>query len=75
MAVKFDFSELLGRIIARYGNRRKFAQAIGLSDAQLSDRLRNKISFKPDEIILICTPEILDIPDMQIGRYFFTPKV
>ena len=75
MAVIFDFSELIGRIIARYGNRGNFARAIGLSEAQLSDRLRNKTAFKPDEIILICTPKILDIPDTQIGRYFFTPKV
>lgn len=75
MDVIFDFSELCGRIIARYGSYAKFAEAIGMSRAQLSERLGNKRPFKPDEIYLICSPEVLDIAPEYIGRYFLTPKV
>ena len=75
MEVIFDFSELCGRIIARYGTYARFASAIGMSRSQLSERLRSKRPFKPDEIILICSPEILDIAPASIGRYFLTPKV
>lgn len=75
MDLIFDFSELCGRIIARYGNYAKFADAIGMSRAQLSERLNNKRPFKPEEIVFICSPDILNIPDTEIGSYFFTPKV
>ena len=75
MDVIFDFSELCGRIIARYGNYAKFAEAIDMSRAQLSERLKNKRPFKPDEIYLICSPKVLDIAPTEIGRYFLTPKV
>lgn len=75
MPVKFDFSELRGRIIARYGNYATFAQAVGMSKSQLSERLNNVRPFKPDEICTICDPLVLCIPDNEIGKYFFTPKV
>lgn len=71
--VLFDFSELRGRIVARFGSCEAFAKAIDLSKAQLSDRLNNKVPFKPSEIPLIC--KLLDIAKEEIGRYFFTPKV
>lgn len=69
----FDFSELRGRIISKYGNYALFAEAMGLSRAQLSDRLNNKVNFKPDDIVLAC--DLLGIPAEDIGKYFFTPKV
>lgn len=75
MPVKFDFSELRGRIVARYGTYASFAQAIGLSRAQLSERLNNIRPFKPDEICAICDATVLDIRSGEIGYYFFTPKV
>ena len=75
MPIVFDFNELRGRIVARYGNYAEFAAAIGLSRAQLSERLRNKRHFKPDEIHAISSSEVLDIPTTEIGKYFFTPKV
>ena len=73
MPIVFDFSELKGRIISKYGNYAPFAEAMGLSRAQLSDRLNNHVKFKPDDIMLAC--DLLDIPAEEIGRYFFTPKV
>lgn len=75
MPVIFDFSELRGRIITRFGNYANFAHTVHLSRAQVSERLRNKRPFKPDEIYEICAPEVLDIPTAEIGKYFFTLKV
>lgn len=69
----FDFSELRGRIIAKYGTCNAFAEAIGMSRSQLSDRLNGKINFQLNEIYTIC--DLLDIPATEIGRYFLTPKV
>lgn len=73
MSIVFDFSELKGRIITRYQRYALFAEAIGLSRAQLSERLSGKVNFKPDEIHLACG--LLGIPAEEIGVYFFTPKV
>lgn len=75
MGIVFDFRELKGRIIARYGNCGNFAKAINMSRSQISDRLNNKIQFRPEEIYIICAPDVLDIPEAEIGRYFLTPKV
>ena len=75
MGLKFDLSELKGRIVSRCGDYASFAKTVGLSRAQLSERLSGKRYFKPDEIYRICDPAILDIPGDEIGRYFFTPKV
>ena len=71
----FDFSELRGRIITRFGNYATFAEAIGLSRAQVSERLNGIRAWKPEEIPIICDPQVLDIPPHEIGKYFFTPKV
>lgn len=73
--IEFDFSELRGRIVTRYGNCTNFCRAINMGRAQLSGRLNNKIKFSPEEIDIICAPEILDIRQSEIGRVFFTRKV
>ena len=44
----FDFSDLSGRIIARYGTRRAFAAAAGFSESALSARLNNQLPFRPE---------------------------
>jgi len=75
MKVLFDFSRLRGRIIEKFGSCEAFGAAVGLSKAQVSDRLNNKVAFKPEEIPLICSAEILDIKQEDIGAYFFTLKV
>lgn len=71
----FDFSKLRGRIIEKYGRYDALAAAAGMSQAQLSDRLNNKVSFKPDEVYLLASKDVLDIPSAEISRYFLTPKV
>lgn len=71
----FDFSELRGRMIAKFGTCTACAKAIGMSRSQMSDRLGGKINFQLEEIYALCTPGVLDIPAEEIGRYFLTPKV
>lgn len=68
----FDFSELLGLIIAKYGSRAAFAKAMGMKETVLSGRLLNKTNFTPDEILQAC--ELLGIPLTDIHRFFYTLK-
>lgn len=68
----FDFSELLGRIISKYGTRKAFAKAMGMKDNVLGGRLQGKTNFTPDETLLAC--ELLDIPLNEIPRFFYTLK-
>lgn len=75
MRVEFDFSALRGRIIEKYGTLAAFAKAINMGRASISQKLGNVAAFKPDEILLICSPAILDIGPDEIGRFFYTPKV
>lgn len=65
----FDFSDLRGRIIARYKTQAAFAAAMGLAESALSARLCNSIMFKADEIKRAA--ELLEIPDAEINHYFF----
>lgn len=65
----FDYSELSGRIVARYGTQYNFAFAIGLSERSLSLKLNNKVPWKNTEIMKAV--ELLDIKPEDIPHYFF----
>lgn len=69
---EFDFSELLGRIVAKYGSRAAFAKAMGMKETVLSGRLLCKTYFTPDETLKAC--ELLGIPLNEIPRFFYTRK-
>lgn len=71
--MEFDFRELTGQIVAKYGSRAAFAEELGISKGTLSNKLNNKSTFSPTEIRLSC--ELLSIEPESIGAYFFTPKV
>ena len=71
----FDFSELRGLMIAKFGTCAACAAAVGMSRSQMSDRLTGKRNFQLEEIYALCDPSVLDIQDTDIGRYFLTPKV
>lgn len=68
----FDFSELLGRIIAKYGSRAAFAKAMGMKETVLSGRLSCKTYFSPEEVLQAC--ELLGIPLDDIPHFFYTLK-
>ena len=68
----FDFSKLRGRIKEQFGSEKAFAEKIGMAQGRLSARLNNKIHFDGEEIALAA--QLLNIPDEEIGTYFFKPK-
>ncbi len=71
--MSFDYSELRGRIKARYQTQDKFALKLGISSASLSDKLNGKSDFSHNEIIKSC--KLLEIPTKAIPLYFFTERV
>ena len=71
----FDYRKLIGRIIEKFGTRKAFAEAVGISENSMSQKLSNKMAITTDDIILWCAPNFLDIPCGQIGVYFFTLQV
>lgn len=71
----FDYRKLTGRIIEKFGTRKAFAEAIGISENSMSQKLSNKMAITTDDIKLWCQPEFLDIHCDDIGAYFFTLKV
>lgn len=46
----YDYSKLKGKIVEVYGTQGKFAEALGITDTSLSNKLRNTNYFKQDEI-------------------------
>jgi len=65
----FDYSELSGRIVAKYGTQYNFAIAIGLSERSLSLKLNNKVPWKNTEIMKAV--DLLEINPNEIPQYFF----
>lgn len=71
----FDFNKLRGRIIEKYGSYVFFAEAAGISKATLSGKLSNKVRITSDEMVAWSSPDMLDIPPVEIPIYFLTKKV
>ena len=69
----FSYASLLELIKDRYETQAQFAAAIGLSERSLSRKLNNKQGWKQQEICKAC--QLLEIEDIDIPKYFFTPKV
>lgn len=67
----FNFSKLTGRIVEKYGSRRAFAEAYGVSENTISKKLNGKIAFTHDDVIKMSSAEFLDIPANEIHLYFF----
>lgn len=67
--MSYNYSKLIGLIIEKFGDRGKFASAIGMSSTSLSHKLNNKSPLKQSDIERMS--ETLDIPPEKIGVYFF----
>lgn len=68
----YDYSKLLGRIKEKSNSGAVFSVQMGIAERTLSQKLNNKADFKQREIEKAC--RILDIPDSEIGAYFFNKK-
>ena len=63
-----DYSKLKGRIVEKYGSVTKFAVAMGMSDATMSQRLNGTSPWKVPEMKRAA--ELLDIKRREIVIYF-----
>ena len=71
--MQYDYSKLIGEIIAKYKSKLQFADIIGVTYPTLLAKLQSKGSFTQREIEL-CV-EKLGIERKDISAYFFTLKV
>ena len=72
---KYDYSELRGRIIARFGSQRAFAEAYGISEIAMSKKLNGGIGITTDDIDRMSSDEYLCIRPEDYHIYFFKKKV
>ena len=72
MSVQYDYSKLTGRIVEKFGTRKEFAKAVGLTPETISMRLSGKRDFSRDEIFHIA--KLLEIPYNELEPYFFCVK-
>jgi transcriptional regulator with XRE-family HTH domain len=68
--MKYNYSKLLGRLKERNLTQEKLAKIIGKNNGTINAKFNNKFAFTADEIDCIC--EVLEIPNNEIGTYFFT---
>lgn len=69
----YQYDDLIGRIITKFGSRKAFAKAMHISAESLSMKLNGKRFFDQREICRAC--ELLEIAEADIPKYFFTLKV
>lgn len=73
MAEKFDYDLLLKRMEEYRYSQSKLSQAMPISRTSMSSKINNHIAFTQWEIRRICN--LLEIPDEDVGKYFFTKDV
>lgn len=73
--MEINYNKLIGRIIEKFGTRRAFAEACGLSENTISRKLSGKMAITTNDIKKWCSEEYLDIATDEIPEYFFTYKV
>ncbi len=66
----FNYSKLLGKMKEHHLTQAQLADAIGISKCTLNAKLNGKYNFTAGEMDSICRE--LDIPNTEIGIYFFT---
>lgn len=69
----YDYSKLAGKIVEVFGTQGKFAEAMGISEHTISQKMSNKVHFKQPDITKACS--LLGIADADIPAYFFTLQV
>jgi transcriptional regulator with XRE-family HTH domain len=66
--VRFDNIELKSLIIRKYGTQGKFAEALGVTEVTVNNKLNGKSQLKLDEIDQWA--KLLEVPVEDIGRVF-----
>ena len=70
-----DFDKLRGRIKEKLKYETVFAEKLEISQASLSAKFNNKSDFTSTQISRACDKDVLDIPENEIGEYFFKKKL
>lgn len=65
-----DRNKLRGKIVEMYGTQEKFAEALGVMSATVSQKLKNKREMTRADILKWA--ELLNIPPEEIHLYFFS---
>jgi len=71
--VAYQYDDLVGKIIAKFGSRKAFAEAMHMTPESLSMKLNGKRYFNQKQITRAC--ELLGIDESEVNKYFFTLKV
>lgn len=69
----YQYDDLVGKIISKFGSRKAFAEAMGMTPESLSMKLNGKRFFNQKQISRAC--ELLSIEEADVTKYFFTLKV
>ena len=69
--MQFNHDKLCGRITEKFGSQAGLCKRIDWPESKLSNRINNKVQFDADEIVMLCAPDVLDIPTEDIPVYFF----
>jgi len=70
----YNYNKLIGRIIEKFGTRRKFAKAAGLSENWLSLKLSQNGEARVTTQDIEKWSPLLDIDPMEYGEFYFTKK-
>jgi len=73
MKQTFKTEKLRARIIERYGDQKKFAEALNTSESTLSRYLSEGKDWKGT--LIIKAIRLLEISDDEVDSYFFEPAV
>ena len=71
--ITFDYSKLAGRIKEKYGSQKAFSDALGVSEASLSNKMTGTYYFSQAEIEK--SIRLLDLEPGSVSDYFFTQRV
>ena len=69
----FDYSKLSGRIKEKFGSQKAFSEALGVSEATLSNKLTGYYYFTQAEFKKAC--QLLELEPGTVTEYFFAVKV
>lgn len=71
--ITFDYSKLSGRIKEKFGSQKAFADAMGVSEASLSNKMTGVYYFTQAEIEK--AGRLLELEPGSYTSYFFTVRV
>ena len=70
---QYLYPKLAGKIVEKYGTRKRFAEEIGLSENSISLKMNGKTGFSQEDMVQ--WGDLLDIETVDYGLYFFPQKL